>query len=67
VPKIADSTVSKQQIRMPLNGSYTQIRHFINQVLNQHANVALNEVSFAREDIGTEVVNANILFTLYLK
>jgi Tfp pilus assembly protein PilO len=67
VPKIADSSLSKHQIRMPLNGSYTQIRHFVNQILNQHANVALNEVSFAREDISSEIVSANILFTLYLK
>lgn len=63
----SDALLHKYQIRLPVNGSYTQIRTFINQILNTQSNLALSEVNFRRDDIGTDIVSANILFTLYLK
>ena len=66
-PTSSSALLHKQQIRLPVNGSYTQIRSFINQVLNSQPNLALSEVNFKRDDIGTDLVSSNILFTLYLK
>lgn len=55
------------QIKLPLTGSYMQIRQFINQVLNTLPSIALNDISLKREDIATDSVNAQIQFTLYLQ
>ena len=55
------------QIKLPLTGSYMQIRQFINQVLNTLPSIALNDISLKREDIATDLVDAQIQFTLYLQ
>ena len=55
------------QIKLPLTGSYMQIRQFINQVLNTLPSIALNDISLKREDIATGLVDAQIQFTLYLQ
>jgi Tfp pilus assembly protein PilO len=55
------------QIKLPLTGSYMQIRQFINQVLNTLPSIALNNISLKREDIATDLVDAQIQFTLYLQ
>lgn len=55
------------QIKLPVQGSYIQIRQFINHVLNKLPAVALNDISLKREDIATDLVDARLQFTLYLK
>ena len=55
------------QIKLPLTGSYMQIRQFINQVLNTLPSIALNDISLKREDIATDSVDAQVQFTLYLQ
>jgi len=55
------------QIKLPLTGSYIQIRRFINQVLNAMPSIALSDISIKREDISSEVIDARIQFTLYLQ
>lgn len=61
------SQLIQYQIKLPLTGSYMQIRQFINQVLNSLPSIALNEISLKREDIVTDSVDAQIQFTLYMK
>jgi Tfp pilus assembly protein PilO len=64
---LSASPLIKYQIKLPLKGSYTQIRQFINQVLNTLPSIALNDISLRREDITTDLVEARIQFTLYLQ
>lgn len=61
------SPLIQYQIKLPLTGSYMQIRQFINQVLNTLPSIALNDISLKREDIATDSVDAQIQFTLYLQ
>jgi len=61
------ATLIKYQIRLPVQGSYVQIRQFINAVLNNLPTVALNDISMKRENIGSDLIEANIQFTMYLR
>jgi Tfp pilus assembly protein PilO len=61
------SPLIQYQIKLPITGSYMQIRQFINQVLNILPSIALNDISLKRENIATDLVNAQIQFTLYLQ
>ena len=61
------SPLIQYQIKLPLTGSYLQIRQFINQVLNTLPSIALSDISLNREDIATDSVDAQIQFTLYLQ
>jgi len=64
---LSASPLIQYQIKFPLTGSYMQIRQFINQVLNTLPSIALNDISLKREDIATDLVDAQIQFTLYLQ
>jgi Tfp pilus assembly protein PilO len=64
---LSASSLIQYQIKLPLTGSYMQIRQFINQVLNTLPSIALNDISLKREDIATDLVDAQIQFTLYLQ
>ncbi|HOY87900.1 MAG TPA: type 4a pilus biogenesis protein PilO [Methylotenera sp.] len=55
------------QIKLPTKGSYVQIRQFINLALNAQPSLALSDVSFNRDDLSVEQVEANMVFTLYLQ
>ena len=62
-------TQTKQQtlqIKLPTKGHYLQVRQLINQALNAQPSLALSEVSFNRNDLNDEAVEAHLLFTLYL-
>ncbi|TFW71619.1 hypothetical protein C3Y98_05880 [Methylotenera oryzisoli] len=61
------ATLIKYQISLPVQGSYVQIRQFINAVLNNLPTVALNDISMKRENIGSDLIEANIKFTIYLR
>lgn len=61
------SPLIQYQIKLPLTGSYLQIRQFINQVLNTLSSIALSDISLKREDVATDSVDAQIQFTLYLQ
>ena len=63
----ASSSLIKYQIRIPVQASYVQIRQFINAVLNTLPTVALNDISMKREDIGSDLIEANIQLTMYLR
>ena len=63
----ASSPLMQYQIKLPVQGSYIQVRQFINHVLNTLPAVALNELSLKREDIATDLVDAKLQFTIYLK
>ena len=60
------TSLLKYQIRLPTQGSYIQIRQFIQAVLNALPTAALADIQFRREDIGSELIDANIQFNLYV-
>lgn len=61
-----DIPVSKYQIDLPMQGGYTDIRMFMIDLLNQMPAVAINELSFRREDIDSPDVEAKLRLTIYL-
>ena len=65
--QLASSPLMQYQIKLPVQGSYIQVRQFINHVLNTLPAVALNDISLKREDIATDLVDVRLQFTLYLK
>lgn len=64
---VAQSRMSKCQIKLPLVGRYQAIRKFITDVMNAQPTIALSDFNFRREDLSSNVVNANVEFILYTK
>ncbi len=62
---IAEAHMRTIQIKLPVQGSYVQIRQFITQALNNLPTIALDTVRFEREDLTSELLDANLQFTLY--
>lgn len=60
------NSLIKYQIKFPTQGSYMQIRHFINTVLNELPTMALTDIQLKRDDIGSDLIDANIQFNLYV-
>jgi len=58
---------AQMQILLPVRGSYTQIRRFINGALAEIPFLALDEIDFQRSSAGSADVEAKIRFTLYLR
>lgn len=58
---------SQYKIVLPATGSYTGIRTFVNQVLRDVPTIALDSLSFNREDATSQEVETKIRFTLYMK
>jgi hypothetical protein len=62
-----DAGVSAYQMHYPVTGSYTALRRFINQALEEFPALALEEVLIRRNTIGADLVEAKLRFTLYLR
>lgn len=56
----------RYQITLPVKGGYLQLRKFLASVLTEIPIVSLDHISFERQKIGDEVIEAKIRFTLYL-
>lgn len=61
------TSLIKYQIKFPTQGSYIQIRQFLNGVLNALPTVALTDIKLKREDIGSDLIDAHIQFNLYVR
>lgn len=66
VPVRGDKLVG-YQVSLPVRGTYIQLRKFIVQLLNETPAVSLDELSFKRETIAHNEVEAKIRLTLYLR
>lgn len=64
---LTQSPITHYQIKLPIKGSYIQVRQFLNEVLNSVPTIALNEVSMRRDDLSVDTLETRIQFTLYLK
>ena len=54
------------EIGLPVRGTYTQVRKFIADVLEQIPAIALDEIVIKREAINVNRIDASIRFTLFL-
>lgn len=55
------------RIKLPVTGSYMQVRQFLTALLNAHPTLALDTMQIQREDAYAPSVEANLIFTLYLR
>ena len=62
-----ESVLIQHQIKLPVKGSYVQIRQFLNALLNEQAALALTEMQLRRDDVFADMVEANLVLTLYLR
>lgn len=58
---------SRYQVILPLYGTYTDIRAFVIQLLNTMPALAVNELSFRRDDTHSPEVEARLRLTVYLE
>jgi len=58
--------MSRYQVELPLRGSYVDIRLFMIDLLNQMPALAVNDLTFRREDAGNTEVEARLHLTIYL-
>jgi len=55
------------QIALPIKGVYTKIMAFVFEVLSNIPNLSLDNVSFQRQKIGDNEIEATLKMTLYIK
>lgn len=60
------ASVSRYQIILPLHGRYPDIRRFVIALLNDMPALAVNELSFKREDVLSQEVDARLRLTIFL-
>lgn len=56
----------RYQITLPVKGTYLQLRQFVATVLTEIPAASLDQISFERQKIGDDVIEAKIRLTLYL-
>jgi hypothetical protein len=56
----------KYQILLPVKGSYSVIRQFVERVLTTIPFASLDELNFKRDNINNKALEAKLRFTLYL-
>ena len=64
---VDDAHLVVQHIKLPLKGTYIQIRQFLNALLNAYPSLALTDLTIQRDDATSDQVKSNIEFTLYLR
>ena len=57
----------RYQITLPARASYPQLRAWIGEVMNAVPSAALDEISFRRDDVGSDSVEARVRLTLFLR
>lgn len=55
----------RYQIKMPINGSYLNIRKFLGAVLTEIPTASLDNVKFERQKIGDSTIEATVELSLY--
>lgn len=51
----------------PVQGGYSNIRHFVFRVLADHPALALDQISFQRDKVNDSLLKAEVRFTLFLR
>lgn len=63
--KAPEGGLERLQVTLPVKGTYGQVRRFVAEVLNRVPIAALDDVSFKRDAIGSDILQAEIRFSLY--
>jgi Tfp pilus assembly protein PilO len=58
--------LARYQVTLPVQGSYGEVRGFVNAVLDAVPAAALEELALKREEIGEPLVEAHVRFVLFL-
>ncbi len=59
--------IAKYEIKLPMYGSYVQIRTFINEVLTEWPTLALSELQLEREGSMSPILSANLTFIFFAR
>lgn len=59
--------LARYQVRLPVRGSYRQVRGFLAQVLRAVPVAALDNVEFERQKVGEATISARVHLSLYLE
>jgi hypothetical protein len=62
-----NTQLQRYQITLPARARYPNLRAWIADVMNALPSAALEEVSFGRDDVSKDSVDARIRFTLFLR
>ena len=62
-----NSPLLRYQITLPARASYPNLRAWIGEVMNMFPTAALDEINFRRDDVGSDVLEARVRLTLFLK
>jgi Tfp pilus assembly protein PilO len=65
--KPTETALMQHQVKLPVRGNYVQIRQFLNGLLNTQPALALTEFNVRRDDVFSDLVEANLVLTLYLR
>lgn len=57
----------RYHLNMPLKATYPQIRNFLAALLQENANLALENISFKRETATDSMVDANVDLVVYVR
>lgn len=66
-PVGANSELVRYEVQLPMTGQYTQMRAFINGVLQKIPNLALSEIQIKRETSLMPTVEVRLLLVLFVK
>ena len=65
--KSTETALMQHQVKLPVRGNYVQIRQFLNGLLNTQPALALTGFNVRRDDVFSDLVEANLVLTLYLQ
>lgn len=57
----------RYQFTLPARASYASLRVWLDDVMNRLPTAALDEISFHRDDVGSDSVDARVLLTLFVR
>jgi hypothetical protein len=61
------SALLRYQLTLPARASYPSLRLWLDDVMNTLPSCALDEISFRRDDVGSESVEARLRLTLFMR
>jgi hypothetical protein len=61
-----NAKLGRYQVTLPLRGSYTQVRQFVAEVMNEMPMASLDDLKFEKQQIGDPAIEAQIRITLFL-
>jgi hypothetical protein len=61
-----NAKLERYQVTLPLRGSYTQVRQFLAEVMNEMPVASLDDLKFEKQQIGDPTIEAQIRITLFM-